>query len=184
MLEEVIRRVRSLQDDFSKLPGEHGSVALTNVYCTTASNNSVPGDASVILDRRLALGETEAIVGAEMDKLVSGTGTTWRFCDIPAESWRGHPFVFHSFLPAWEIHKDHPLIQNAADAFESVLGKQPEFFKMGCSTNGVTTAGVFGLPSIVFGPGDLAYAHARNEICPVDSLLTACAVNALICKFA
>ena len=60
MLRPVIDCVEKLAEELSKRTGEHGSVALTNIYCTTASNNSVPQDATIILDRRLALGENLA----------------------------------------------------------------------------------------------------------------------------
>lgn len=182
LLEPIIGRVQSLADRLAALPGEHGSVALTNIYCTTASNNSVPQDATLVLDRRLALGETEELIGQEMDALVAGTEAQWCFSDIPATSWRGQAFVFHSFLPAWELPQGHPLAQQAARACEEVLGKPAALFKLGCSTNGVTTAGVFNLPTIVLGPGDLAVAHARDEYCPVQDLVDACGIYARLCS--
>ena len=52
---------------------------------------------------------------------------------------------------------------------------------MGASTNGVTTAGIFHLPTIVLGPGDLAQAHGVNEYCEVDSMLNACKIYAALC---
>ena len=182
MLRPVIDRVEKLAEELSRRTGEHGSVALTNIYCTTASNNSVPQDATIILDRRLALGESEEIIGKEMDKLVEGfEGVSWTFCDIPGVSWKNNPFVFHSFLPAWEISPEHELVRNASEAYREVLGKDAELFKMGCSTNGVTTAGVFNLPTIVCGPGDLAQAHSRDEFCSVDDLVNAVGIYARLC---
>ena len=181
LLEPVIQRVQALAAELQQRPGEHGSVALTNIYCTTASNNSVPQDATLILDRRLALGESEEIIGAEMDRLVEGTGTTWQFCDLPAVSWQNKPFVFHSFLPAWEIAPEHILVRRAVAAYEETLGSKAELCKMGCSTNGVTTAGVYHLPTIVCGPGDLAQAHARDEFCSLDDLVKACGIYARLC---
>lgn len=181
LMQQIITRVQALHETLSAQPGEHGSVALTNTYCTTASNNSVPQDATIILDRRLALGESEEVIGKEMDALVAGTEASWCFSDIPAESWCGTPFVFHSFLPAWELPADAPLVRGALEACEQSGAQKTEVFKLGCSTNGVTSAGVFHLPSIVLGPGDLTYAHARNEFCPVDELTRACAIYARLC---
>lgn len=181
LMQQIVARVQALHETLCAQPGEHGSVALTNTYCTTASNNSVPQDATIILDRRLALGESEEVISKEMDALVEGTDATWCFCDIPAKSWRGTPFVFHSFLPAWELSSDAPLVRGAVEACEQSGAQKTEVFKLGCSTNGVTSAGVFQLPSIVLGPGDLAYAHARNEFCPVDELVRACGIYARLC---
>lgn len=180
LMQEVVARVQKLADELAVREGEHGSVALTNVYCNTASNNSVPQDATIILDRRLALGESEEIIGAEMDKLVEGTGATWCFSDIRDKTWAGYPFLFHSFLPAWEISPAHPLVQAAAAGCEA-RGQEVKLFKMGCCTNGVTTAGMYHLPSIVFGPGDLAQAHSRDEFCSVEELVTAVGIHASLC---
>ena len=52
---------------------------------------------------------------------------------------------------------------------------------MQASTNGVTTAGLMHIPTIVFGPGDLAMAHARDEYCEIDSMLDAVKIYAALC---
>ena len=181
MMEEIIGRVKSQARILDAKQGDKGSVALTNIYCSTASNNSVPQDASIILDRRLALGESEEVIAKEMDGLTAGTEGRWCFSDIPAKSWTGKEFVFHSFLPAWKIDADHPLVLKAMAACELIRDEKPELFQMGASTNGVTTAGIFHLPTIVLGPGDLAQAHGVNEYCEVDSMLNACKIYAALC---
>lgn len=181
LMKEVIDHVQQQAGALDAGEGEKGSVALTNIYCSTPSNNSVPQDASIILDRRLALGETEDMISKEMDGLVAGTKGQWRFCDIPASSWTGMDFVFHSFLPAWNIEPEHPLVAAASQAYRLVKDGEPVLFRMGASTNGVTTAGMFHLPTIVFGPGDLAQAHSTNEYCSVESMLDACRIYAALC---
>ena len=182
LLQEVVARVEKLAAALAARPGEHGSVALTNIFCTTASNNSVPQDASIILDRRLALGETEADLAAEMDELVRGTKASWRWYDIPGKTWRGAEFTYHSCLPAWEIAPDHELVRSAQRACESVLGAKAELFKLGCSTNAVTFAGVLHIPTIVLGPGSLEQAHARDEYCDLRQMLDAAVIYAEICR--
>lgn len=180
-LREVIGRVEALAEQLSAQPGDHGSLALTNIYCNTASNNSVPQDATVILDRRLALGETEERIAAEMDELVRGTDVTWCFSDMEDKTWTGRPFLFHSFLPAWKIAPDHALVRAMAAAFTAQTGGEAELFSMGCCTNGVSSAGVYGLPTVVFGPGSLDQAHSANEYCAVEDLTAAAAIHARLC---
>jgi len=181
LMEPVIEKVQMQAKELDAREGDKGSVALTNIYCSTASNNSVPQDATIILDRRLALGESEEVISEEMDRLVEGTKGTWCFSDIPAKSWTGKEFVFHSFLPAWKISKDHSLVKAAQSAYRLIKGEEPELFQMGASTNGVTTAGMYQLPTIVLGPGDLALAHGVNEYCEIDSMLDACRIYAALC---
>lgn len=180
-LNKIVDRVIKLDKSLSLKEGEHGSVALSNVYCNTASNNSVPADATIILDRRLALGEDEAAISKEMDELISGTKATWSFCDIPGTDWKGGDFIFHSFLPAWDISKEDALIKLSATSYKKLKGCEPTYFRMIACTNGVTSAGVFDIPSVVFGPGDLALAHARDEYCDLESFLDACKIYADMC---
>lgn len=182
MMEEIISRVEKHADELAAIDApEHGSLALTNVYCSTASNNSVPNDATIILDRRLALGEEEDVVSAEIDKMLEGVNCKWSYCDIPGTTWTGLDFKFHSFLPACDIAKDAPLVVNAVDSFKDVMGKDATLFRMSASTNAVATSGIFKLPSIVFGPGDLAMAHARDEVCSIDEMLSAAKIYAAMC---
>ena len=181
LLQEVVTRVQNYAAELDSRSGEHGSVALTNIYCNTASNNSVPQDVTIVLDRRLALGETEELVGKEMDALLAGTNATWQVFNQPDATWTGKKFVFHNFLPAWDISKDHPLVQAAADAYQTMKQEDPTLFRMVASTNGVSTAGLFNLPTIVCGPGDLELAHSANEYCSIESLLDGCRIYAALC---
>ena len=181
MLQPIISRVQALNEKLASQGGEHGSIALTNIYCNTASNNSVPSEASLILDRRVTIPETEEFVAREMDELVAGTECTWQYCDIPGTSWCGRDFIFHSYMAAWEIPTNHPLVCSAVRAYREVVGGEPKLFKFNGNTNGISTAGLYGIPTIVIGPGDLTRAHAKDERCPVDAIVSAMRIYALLC---
>lgn len=181
MLREIIGRVEELNRRLSEKEGEHGSIALTNIYCQTASNNSVPQNATIILDRRITAEETEPFISEEMEQLLEGTEATWRFCDIPGKSWVGHEFIYHSFLPAWEIAPEHPFVQAAMKAYREVRGGEPKLFRFNGCTNGISSAGLHGIPTIVMGPGDLCMAHARDEYCPTSDILEAVKIYARLC---
>ena len=182
LMKEVIGRVMELSDRLDYHAGEdRGSVALSNIYCNTASNNSVPQDATIILDRRLANGEDETAISQEMNDALRGLAADWTFSDIPGESWTGKKFVFHSFLPAWTISEDHELVKKAKEAYTLISEGAPTLFQMGASTNGVTTAGMLKIPTIVLGPGDIGLAHGRDEYCKINSMLDACKIYAMLC---
>lgn len=180
MLEEIIHRVPLLNAELSAKGGEHATIALTNIYCNTASNNSVPQDATLILDRRTALGETEAIISEEMDRLVAGTECTWCFSDIPGKSWMGQEFLYHSYMSAWELAPEHPLIQKGVRAYRQVVGSEPELFKFGGNTNAISTAGLHGIPTMIIGPGMLSCAHARNEYVEIQKIIDAAEIYAIL----
>lgn len=183
VLSQVIDRVKKLNEDFYRMPGEHPSVACTKIYCLTASENAVPQTATVVLDRRTALGDTEESVSAEMDKLIAGLdGASWRFRDFKGTSWKGMDFVYHNFMKAWELPPTHPLIQKTAALVRDVCKKEPELFRFQDNTNATSSAGTFDIPSVIICPGNLETAHARDEYCPVKDIVEACQIYAYLCS--
>lgn len=79
-------------------------------------------------------------------------------------------------LPGWETSDDAPLLRAVLDAQSTVTGTT--------RTVGFTAgsdAGQFGgrgIPTVVFGPGDVALAHAPNEHVRVDDVAAAALVLA------
>ena len=180
-LQEIITRIQTRADELLNMPEPHGSLALTNVSCRTASNNSVPAEAYVILDRRVIYGETENDISAEMDRLVEGTDASWGFVDIEGTTWTGKQFTFHSFLPAVKTDPSETIVEIAEFAGSKIIGKKPELDYMKGTTNAVASSGIYGIPSIIYGPGDLRLAHAKNEHCSVNEIIAAAGIYAAMC---
>ena len=171
---ELITRVDKLNQKLSAQEGEKGSVALTRIESRSASLNAVPDGCAIYLDRRLALGEDEMKVAAEMDELVAGTDAQWEIYDAKGTSWTGKPVVLRTFLPAWEAKKDEPLAQAGIRAYREIMGRDPELFKWDFATNGFACAGRYHVPTIGLGPGDYVFAHQKNERCKVEDIENAC----------
>jgi acetylornithine deacetylase/succinyl-diaminopimelate desuccinylase-like protein len=51
--------------------------------------------------------------------------------------------------------------------------------KWGFSTNGIATCGLFGVPTIGFGPGNEIHAHTPDDQCPIVHLTAAAAFYAV-----
>lgn len=171
---ELITRVDELNRKLSMQVGEKGSVALTRIESRSASLNAVPDGCAIYLDRRLALGEDEAKVAAEMNELVAGTDAQWEIYDAQGTSWTGKPVVLHTFLPAWEAKQEELLAQAGIRAYKETMGKAPELFKWDFATNGFACAGRYHVPTIGLGPGDYVLAHQKNERCRVEDIENAC----------
>ncbi len=179
MLNPVIEKIRIKNEEFYSASKEYPTIALTNIYCNAASENSVPDCASIVIDRRMILGETEEKIILEMDNLLNGLNDiTWRFKDSEGESWTGMKFAFHNFMPAWEISENHPLVLKCVSLIEKVRGSNPEIFKFSGSTNATVTAGMYNIPTIIVGPGNLSVAHARDEFCPIEDIIEASLIYA------
>jgi len=177
---EIIKRVESLGKEYMKLTGERPSIALTKIESTSVSLNAIPQSCSIYIDRRMILKENEETVAEEMNKLIEGTDASWEIYDAIGTSWTGGEIVLHSFLPAWEIKKDHKLTQSCIKAYEELMGEEPIMYKWDFSTNGVASAGKLGIPTIGFGAGIEKMAHMTNEYCPVSDIIDACKFYSLL----
>ena len=81
-------------------------------------------------------------------------------------------------LLSWLEREDAPITRAAKTAFWTAFDRHAEMSTWVFSTNGTVTRGVFGIPTIGFGPGDEAYAHAPNERVRIDELVSAAAFYA------
>lgn len=174
LLSPVIERIKKRNDEYFLLPGEHPTMALTTFNTVSAGENAVPEEAVITVDRRSVAGESENDIRKEFDLLLDGLeNITWRFKDYEARSWTGMDFRYHNCVLAWEFPEDSPLVQSALSAVERVRGKKSGIFRFSGSTNAVTSAGLYGIPTVIVGPGNLSLAHARDEYCPLGDIIDA-----------
>jgi acetylornithine deacetylase/succinyl-diaminopimelate desuccinylase-like protein len=73
------------------------------------------------------------------------------------------------------MEASHPLVQVAEEAYEAQFGQKAEVGVWRFSTNGVSTKGIHGIPSIGFGPAPEEYAHTPKDQVKVDDLVQAAA---------
>ena len=144
------------------------------IESTAVSVNAVPDSCTLYLDRRTTVEENEEYLAGEMDELIKGTDASWEVYEVEGTSYMGAAVRLHSLLPAWELPGEHPLALAAEKCFREVLGREPETCRWDFSTNGVTTAGRLGIPTLGFGAGIEKMAHQTDEYCPVEDLIKAC----------
>ncbi|MDP8274944.1 MAG: M20/M25/M40 family metallo-hydrolase, partial [Candidatus Euphemobacter frigidus] len=77
------------------------------------------------------------------------------------------------YFPAWVLDEDDPMIRAALKTSEEILGIKPAVGIWGFSTNGVSTMGKHGIPTIGYGPGEEDMAHQPNERVSVEQLVAA-----------
>ncbi|HEX7573287.1 MAG TPA: M20/M25/M40 family metallo-hydrolase, partial [Bacteroidota bacterium] len=123
--------------------------------------NIVPDRCMVEVDRRTLPGEsTEEVLGAVRRSL--GVVPGWEF-DPP-----------HLAVAGMEVPAESPVVRLLAGAISGVCGEvQVE------AAQYATDAGIYngaGIPSVVFGPGDIAQAHTAEEWIDCESLRAAAAV--------
>lgn len=154
-----------------------GTVVLSKVECATPSLNAVPDGCTIYLDRRLTIGESVESARAELEALpaVQAGEATVELLTYEGKAYTGLTLTTDKYFPTWVTPEDHPGVRAAVEAGERALGHAPPVGRWVFSTNGVSSAGKLGIPTIGFGPANEVYAHSVDDQCPVDHLPLAAA---------
>lgn len=152
-----------------------GSVAVTQITSSASSLNTIPDLCSLVLDRRLTLGETEARAIAEIQQAIRREGIRADVTTLDCEliSYTGHVARGRKYFPPWLLPDEAPLVRKAVKAIERASGTHPRLGVWPFSTDGAYTMGIAGIPTIGFGPGDEHYAHAADERVRLADVATA-----------
>ncbi len=148
-------------------------LAVTEITSKSSSRNAIPTECSVFIDRRLVPGETLEDVLASIKKLPSLKNASAGIEIYRGKSYTGIDIEKEKFFPPWIMEENHPLVTGSSRAYKKILGRNPEIFTWDFCTNGNYTAGIAGIPTIGFGPGEEKYAHTPEEQVPVRHLLDA-----------
>lgn len=161
-----------------------GSVTVTEVRSTSPSLCAVADSCTVHLDRRLTAGETIDSSLAEIRGLPSfqkAAAKAW-VPEYTVPSYTGLNYGMPSYFPTWVLEESHPALKTAVQSYANLFGSQPKVDKWTFSTNGVGIMGLYGIPTLGFGPGNEIYAHAPNEHIPIEHLHKAVAFYAEVVR--
>ena len=169
----VLEAVRDLDQ---RLPDDpfmgRGSIVATSIDVQAGSYNVVPDRCSIVLDRRLTIGETAEAALTQVRDLLPNEDFDIQVINYDRPSYNGyvreHPQVF----PVWSLDESHPLIRSAVENSRR-LNLDTNTGKWNFSTNGAYWAGVAGIPSVGFGPGEEEVVHTVDEHIRVEDVLLA-----------
>jgi acetylornithine deacetylase/succinyl-diaminopimelate desuccinylase-like protein len=130
----------------------------------------VPYHATARFDRRLVRGETrESVLGETAQALAGLEGLSVHLHTGELRCCTGRTFTVEAFHPGWAVAADAPHAQRARQALADA-GLAHDIFYAPYSTNATATAGRAGLPTLIYGAGDISAAHAVDESVGVDEL--------------
>lgn len=157
-----------------------GSIAVTEISSQSGSRNAVPDVCTLYIDRRLTNGETEAKATSELKRVLTRESVQGDVIvsEYHSRSYNGYEVVARQTFPYWATPANDPLLTTTASVIEEVLGFVPHVGRWEFSTDGVYTAGVAGIPTIGFGPGEERYAHTVDDQIRVADLVSAAQVYA------
>jgi acetylornithine deacetylase/succinyl-diaminopimelate desuccinylase family protein len=162
------RLLRALEDYVDELSSQASDPRLGKPTISVGrieggvSVNTVPDDCVIEIDRRLAPGENFAVAPRQFEEFL-----------------KRHPLVNFPVLcePVWlkcpplDAALSGELTQRLGHAIDAVLGSH-EVIAVPFGTDASTLAEA-GIPSVVFGPGDIAQAHTCDEWIDIDQMAKA-----------
>lgn len=158
-----------------------GVLVVTDIRSHAVSRNAIPERCDVIIDRRLTLGETEALALAEVQRIIAreGVDADLHIIEEPIETHTGKVYTARRASPPWALDAHHPLIEAVVQAAHRV-GLRPGLGKWHFATEGAYTAGVAQVPTVGFGPGVPGQAHTCDEYVDLEQVYTASGVYAAL----
>jgi succinyl-diaminopimelate desuccinylase len=124
----------------------------------------------VVLDRRMIPGETVSQVEREISAL-------W-----PAEA-QSHceTRCLQVYTPA-EIDPEDPLVHQIRKSVQRVTGRDPGFYGETASTDARNFINDFGIPAVIWGPGELDGSHVADEWIAADQVSLTAEALVDICR--
>ncbi len=157
-----------------------GTVTVSHVDCRTPSLCAVPDGAYIHLDRRLTAGETKATALREVREAVrrAGVRATVAVPTYDRPTHTGLVYPTEKYFPTWVAQADAPQVAAAVETFRRLFGRRQVPGRWTFSTNGVSIAGMFGIPCVGFGPAPERVAHTVNDSVPIEHLVRCAAFYA------
>ena len=171
----IIQGIEKLNENLKDDPflGK-GTVTVTQVFFKSPSQCAVPDECTIQLDRRLTSGETMDSAVAEIKALPGAEEAIVEVLTYAQPSYTGLVYPTEKYYPTWVMDEAHVLVEAAVETYKNMFRKEPKVDKWTFSTNGVSTMGRFGIPTLGFGPANEIYAHSPKDQIPVQHLVEAC----------
>lgn len=181
---EAISKLEStfVPDDFLGV----GRITVTKVSSVSPSNNAVPDECTIFIDRRITFGETKETVRQQIEAIIPEehkADFTIRELLYTEPSHTGAVYEYEQYFPSWAFPEDHPFVAAGRETMKALWPEIEDCHGQGkwdFSTNGNYWAGKLGIPNIGFGPGNEIYAHAVNEHVPLKDVVEATKFYALL----
>lgn len=132
---------------------------------------AVPAFCRIKVDRRLLPGEDAETGKKELEGLIENLRK-----QDPDLVGRVRTLVE---APPMETGQDEAIVTGLRQVALKVTGRDPGISGVPYTTDGAILVKNGGIPTVIFGPGDIKQAHQPNESIPVDEMVTAAKIYAI-----
>jgi len=159
-----------------------GRITVTRISSVSPSDNAVPDECRIFIDRRVTFGETKQSVIDSIWAIIpeqhkEDFEVLELIYDEPSHT--GAVFEYEKYFPAWALEENDLFIQAGLETVKKLWNRDTPASKWDFSTNGNYWRGKAGIPCLGFAPGDEIYAHAVNEHIKLDDVVDATQFYAL-----
>lgn len=186
-MQPVIAAISKLEETFT--PDDFlgiGRITVTKVSSVSPSNNAVPDECTIFVDRRITFGETKELVREQLQSVIPEAHKDdfeIRGLTYTEPSHTGAVYEYEQYFPSWAFPEEHPFVTAGRQTMQALWPEIEDLHGQGkwdFSTNGNYWAGKLDIPCIGFGPGNEIYAHAVNEHVPLKDVVEATKFYALL----
>lgn len=167
---DAVERIRALPPRRDAVLGD-GVTELVEIISEPFPGTSmVPSGCAARFDRRLVRGESRDTVLREVRAALDGLeGVAVRYHRAPLRCYTGATLDVEDVHPAWLADAGSVAVVRAREALRAA-GLEDELYLAPYCTNAATSAGELGIPTLIYGAGDIADAHVADESLAVDQL--------------
>jgi putative selenium metabolism hydrolase len=151
-----------------------GTIEVTKVDCKTPSLNTIPGEVTVVCDRRISCGESiDDLINEVKPFLENVSGAKAEIDTEKVTTYTGYNVTCVDYFPSWVMPEDHKIVVSGVEAFKAVFDKEPVVGKWDFCTNATHLCGRTGIPSLGFGPGEESLCHSNEDKISIQELVDA-----------
>ena len=159
-----------------------GTIAVTQISVKSPGFNRLGHEVCLSVDRRLTAGETKDLALKQIRSLPGAKGATVEtlFYEKPAST--GLAQRVEKYFPGWSMPEDSKVVKAAKWAFAHAFAAKPVVDKWTVSSDGVSSCGLLGIPTVGFGPGEKRFLHNYDDRIAIEDMLKAARFYALYPK--
>ncbi len=189
---KMVPVIEGLQDLSTMLPSHpflgKSTISLTNLSSTPGRFSIIPDRCIAAIDRRFLPNESLETILGQVQAILIRTGQAdaefrgeAKVRIVQETAYTGVTREVPKLLSPFVTPESNPWVQKAVTALEG-LGESPRFDKWHFSTEGGYTAGVLGIPTIGYAPGEENYSHTPYDRVSISKLVRAAQGTAAIAR--
>ena len=162
------------QDPENVAPINIGTIRGGNWHSTVPEEVVVEGRYGVLPGETVA--EAKQIFSDALQRVTNGDD--WLKENPPALEW------FEGQFESGETNPNHPIVKTLASSYEQVAGRSPKLEGVTYGSDLRLFTKHANIPAVLYGPGDVANAHAANEFVVIEEVIQCTkSLALLICRW-